>query len=104
MELSYSSKKLQKKLKDERLIHKNYGNRANNLVMRIAELEAAVTLANIPNIPPPRRHKLKGGYNNQWGIDVTKNYRIIIEPVGEYNEEDLSTIISIKIIDIVDYH
>ena len=104
MKLYYETKGLEKKLSDERLIKKYFGNLAKNLSIRLAELEAANTLADIPQIPPPRCHRLLGKRNNQWGIWISNNYRLIVIPIGECDLENLSTVKAVKIVDIVDYH
>lgn len=104
MNIQYSSNKLEKILTNQRLIRKHYSNIHNKLSVRLSELRAANSLADIPNIPPPRRHKLTGTLKECWGIDVSKNYRIIVQPVGEYNELEINTIKEIEIKDIEDYH
>ena len=46
----------------------------------VQELRAANNLSEIPDCPPPRRHKLSGNLKDYWGIDYSKNYRFIIRP------------------------
>ncbi len=104
MEIYYSSRKLEKILTNNRQIKKEYGLFYSNLINRLSELVAANNLSEIPTIPPPRRHKLSGDKKDCWGIDCNRNHRIVIEPFGEYNIEDLKTITAIKIINIEDYH
>ena len=105
MELHYRSSKDEKILCDERLLHRYYKKaHANNIKSRLTELEGANNLSEIPQIPPPRRHKLNGKYNDCWGIDYSPNYRIIIEPCGIYDINDLTTITQIKILALEDYH
>lgn len=104
MVIHFSSKKQQRILCDERMLKKHYGRLADKLILRMAELEAAVSLEEIPSVPPPRRHKLEGNKSNQWGIDVSKNYRIVLEPYGQWKSENLSTVQEVKILDIEDYH
>lgn len=104
MKIHYSSRKLQKILTDRRLIKKHYAKFHHRLEIRLSELRAANSLADISNHPPPRRHKLSGSYKDCWGVDITRNYRIIVRPVSEYNINDLTTIKEVMIIDIDDYH
>lgn len=104
MLIHYKTRKLEKILTNERLIKKNYAAFNKNLCNRLSELRAANNLNEIPNYPPPRRHKLDGSFDNHWGIDISKNFRIIIRPVGEYDIEDLSTVVEIEILSIEDYH
>lgn len=104
MEIHYSTRKMEKILTNPRLIKKHYSKIHHKLVIRLSELRAAESLADITTSPPPRRHKLKGSFKECWGIDVSRNYRIIVQPEGEYDEHDLNTIKEIIIIDIDDYH
>lgn len=104
MRIEYASNKLEKILANPRIIKKYHGKNADRLLIRLSELLAADSLFDIPEVPPPRRHKLSGEWENCWGIDYSKNFRIILQPVGEYNINDLSSIKEIKIVDLVDYH
>lgn len=104
MEISYASNKLEKILTNERMIKKQYTSFYKKILNRMSEIRAANNLDEIPHIPPPRRHKLEGDYNDCWGIDVSKNYRIVLKPTGEWNEADLRTINQIQILSIEDYH
>ncbi|MCC4044734.1 type II toxin-antitoxin system RelE/ParE family toxin [Enterococcus gallinarum] len=104
MIIKYANRKDEKILGNERKIKQYYGKHHKNLSIRLSELRAANCLCEIPDVPPPRRHKLKGGYAKCWGIDISANYRIIIEPSGTYSIDDLQTINEIKILNIEDYH
>lgn len=104
MEIHYSSTKQEKILTDIRLLKKYYSNNYTKIMNRLSELRLANNLNEIPDVPPPRRHKLKGNLKNCWGIDYSKNYRIIIQPVGVYDINDLNTIKQILIVELEDYH
>jgi len=104
MKVSYDSKKLEKILTNERLIKKHYSNFYIKLLNRLSEIKAAKNLNDIPHFPPPRRHKLTQNFSDCWGIDVSKNFRIILKPDCDYDEYDLTTIDSIMIVSIEDYH
>lgn len=104
VEITYSSKKLEKTLLDEKLIKKEYGEMAQGVMNRMSELRAATCLNDIPVTPPPRRHKLEPRSENKWGISYYKNYRIIFSAVGDFDANDLSSIIEIKILELEDYH
>ncbi|GEB27495.1 Plasmid maintenance system killer protein [Enterococcus casseliflavus] len=104
MQIHYKTRKLEKVLTNERLIKKNYTAFYEKVCNRLSELRAAKNLEEIPNYPPPRRHKLEGYLENHWGIDISKNFRIIVRPVGKFDIEDLSTIIEIELISLEDYH
>lgn len=104
MNISYSSTKLEKVLTNERLIKKEYTAFHKKLSNRMSELRTANNLDEIPHIPPPNRHKLSGDYSDCWGIDVSKNFRIVLRPTGTWDSNDLKTICNIQIIIIEDYH
>ncbi|MDD3140107.1 MAG: plasmid maintenance system killer protein [Lachnospiraceae bacterium] len=104
MIIHYASNKLEKILTDKRLIKKYYSNDFNRINNRMSELMAANNLSEIPEVPPPRRHKLNGNWKNCWGIDFSKNDRFIISPKGVFDINDISSIVEIEIIDLEDYH
>lgn len=104
MVIKYSSKKLEKILTDLRLLKKYYSNDYNKINNRLSEFEAANNLLEIPECPPPRRHKLNGSLQDCWGIDYSQNDRIIIRPIGEFDINDISSIVEIEIVDLEDYH
>lgn len=104
MELCYSSNKLKKILENERLLKKHFSNDFKKIGNRLTELKVAENLSCIPDVPPPRRHKLTGQYSNCWGIDISKNDRIVISPVGDFNIHDLTTIDKVEIMALGDYH
>lgn len=92
-------------LTNERMIKKTiYSVFIKKIINRMSEIRAANNLDEIPHLPPPRRHKLEGDYNDCWGIDISKNFRIVLKPIGKWNESDLKTINEIKILSIEDYH
>ncbi|CAF1851236.1 MULTISPECIES: type II toxin-antitoxin system RelE/ParE family toxin [Bacillus] len=104
MKISYATKKLEKILTNERLIKKEYTLFYKKVINRISEIRVANNLDEIPHVPPPRRHKLDGDYNNCWGIDISKNFRIVLRPIGDWDESELKSINEIEILSIGDYH
>lgn len=104
LQLFYSSNSLEKILTNQRLIKRYYTKFHQKLSNRLSELRTVQNLAEISNDPPPRRHKLSREYSDCWGIDISRNFRIIIKPVGNFNMDDLTSINKIEIIDLEDYH
>lgn len=104
MKVHYSSTKQEKILTDVRLLKKVYGNDHIKISNRLSELRVANNLNEIPEVPPPRRHKLGGKYGDCWGIDYSRNDRIIIQPIGEHDINDLTSIVEVLIIELEDYH
>ena len=104
MIVKYCRRKDEKILTNERKIKQYYGKHYKNLIVRLSELRAAESLIEIPNVPPPRRHKLTGVFSNCWGVDISPNYRLVIEPCGNYDINYLETIKEVKLVAIEDYH
>lgn len=107
MIIHYSNNKMEKILTDRRLLKKYHSDDYENILNRLSELALANNLNEIPEIPPPKRHKLTGpfqGYKDCWGIKYSKNDRIIIHPIGKYNVNDLKSIVEILIVALKDYH
>lgn len=104
MQIEYATSSLAKSLQDQRSITRHYGNIANKLIYRLSDLRVATNLSEISHLPPPRRHKLSGNLEGCWGIDLGKNMRMVVRPVGDFDPEDLTTITRIRIESIQDYH
>ena len=104
MIIHYSTSKLEKILTDKRLLKRYYSNDYVKISNRMSELKAANNLNDIPDVPPPRRHKLSGDRKYCWGIDYSKNDRIVICPCGMYEINDLTTITEIEILELEDYN
>jgi proteic killer suppression protein len=105
VKIHYSNKKDESTLEDERLIDRYYKkDESKNIKARLTELRAANCLSEIPECPPPVRHKLNGNYNGHWCVRYSKNDRIIFKPFGTYNINDLNTITEIEIVRLGDYH
>ena len=86
-----------------------YGERAKKLKQRINQLESSDTLLDMSKIPAARLHPLKGNRDNEWAVDILKNWRICFEignnPIPKSGDSvDLSKVSQIHIISIEDYH
>lgn len=104
MVVEYANSRMEKDLTLPRRIARQYGHIQPSLENRLSELRAAVSLGDITPEPPPRRHKLTGNRADCWGIDVSRNWRIVVQPMGEFDPDDLHTITKVKIVSIEDYH
>lgn len=73
-------------------------------------LERVDSLAGVPVSPPYRRHRLSGNRAGQFAIDLLHPYRLIMVPyqdpipVLEDGGVDISGVIAVEIVEIVDYH
>lgn len=104
MEIDYANSQMRKTLESSILIGKKYGHLRRKLEIRLSELRTVDSLAEISQNPPPRRHKLTHNKAGCWGVDVSKNWRIILMPIGRFDPDNLNTITRVQILDIEDYH
>lgn len=104
MNIEYANKSMEHILEDEKLIRKHYGFIETKLINRMSDLRIARNLSQVSQLPPPRRHKLTGNWKGCWGIDLSKNHRLVIRPMGSFELNNLATITDIKIEAIEDYH
>lgn len=104
MDIEFASTRMERDLTNRRRIAKQYGHIQTKLENRLSELWAAECLADITPEPPPRRHKLQGDYAGCWSVDASKNWRIILQPIGDFEPDDPASIKKVKIISIEDYH
>ena len=102
MDLS-ASNQLSKILDNESKMKKLYGDRAaRNLIAAVSVLKAASTLADVPNVPPTRRHKLSGILREIRAINVTQSLRLLIKPID--GETEPHKIRRIELIEVTNYH
>lgn len=104
MDIFYSSRKQEKVLTNPRLVKKEYNVLSKNLLIRLTELKSVACLEDVPIVPPPRRHKLSNDLDDKWAVDLNGKMRLVFEPYGDYDINNLTTINAIKIIDIMNYH
>lgn len=109
MRIYYSSKKFRRQCLEEKEGNKTWGIAvAAKVRLRLKELEAARTLADISKLPPPRCHPLKGDRLGQFAVCVTGQVRLIFKPDGELQQSDaqngLSEIQEIIVLEVTDYH
>jgi proteic killer suppression protein len=107
MEYFGETAKLTKLLNDPRALQRQYGAlRANKIRIRLTEFTAAKSLSDISHLPPARLHRLFGDRDQQFAVDIVKNWRITFS--GFDQNDDLTTdkgkIVALLIHDIEDYH
>ena len=110
MEILFRSARLHKTLGSERELTRRYGrNGARRIGARLAQLEAADTLEDMRYLPG-RCHELGEDRQGQLAVDVEQPRRLVFEPSGDPSPKkkdgglDWTKVISITIIEIVDYH
>ena len=71
MEITFQSNKLQKIFSCSSSLLQYYGvTRGKAIKNRISFIRAAQNLAEIPTVPPTRRHKLLGEKKGQFALDI----------------------------------
>ncbi len=110
MKLAYKSRHLEKSLTDPKTMAATYGVRAKKVNQRIKELRAAATLAVMNTIPAANCHPLVGNRQIQFAVDISANWRIILEPDHDPVPStadggvDCERITAIRILEVEDYH
>lgn len=103
MQILYSSNKLKNSIEDKKNREKTYGVLAKRLKMRIDALSAAISLADISHLPPPRRHKLNNPYKGCYAVDINGPFRLIFRPNDQSSTTE-SQINSITVLEVKNYH
>ncbi len=107
MKIEFKTSKLKKQCENPSLAQKEYGTKiGSKLTQRVMELQAAVTLRDIKNIPSARLHHLEGKRDKQYAVDLVHPYRLVFEPLLDEETKifELDKIKVIKIEEVVDYH
>ena len=111
MEIAFRTRKLEKAFNAADALRKTYGARMARVIMvRMAVLRAARSLALVPTTRPDRRHQLSGDRDEQFAVDLVQPYRLVFEanhepvPREEDGGIDTGQVTAITILDVVDYH
>ena len=111
MDIAFKTRKLEKVLNSERALGREYGDRmARAIMVRLAVLRNARTLAMVPVTPPERRHQLSGKRSGQYAVDLVHPYRLIFAPNHAPLPRmpdggiDLGEVTAITTIEVTDYH
>ena len=91
---------------------KSFGKeRAQKLMQRLMELDAAFALSDVKRVPPARCHELRGRYKGVFSVDLEHPYRLLFIPADdppasrlEDGGLDWSAIQAVEIIKIEDTH
>lgn len=108
MEISFISRKMEKRCLNEKEMIRKYGDLSKKLKQRLSELEAAENLKELP--PFAGCHPLFGNYKYCYALNLKQPYRLIIEPnwhrlgLKKGEQIELTEINSIVIVEITDYH
>lgn len=82
--------------------------RALKIQLRLDQLRAARTLADMATLPAARCHELQGERRGQLAVDLVHPWRLIFAPLEWIEKEtgglDWSKVEAIVVEEIVDYH
>ncbi len=111
MDIAFRTRKLEKTFNSAGELQKAYGARmAKAIMIRLAVLKAARTLALVPTTPPDRRHQLRGDRDEQFAVDLVHPHRLVFEanhdplPRKDDGGIDVEQVTAITIIEVIDYH
>jgi plasmid maintenance system killer protein len=105
MEIEYSSKKLKKIFESKKNLTREYNSQiAERLVIMMIDLNSAVSLQDISKMRTYDLHWLKGDRKGEIALTLTKNYRLVVEPINDYIIGDFSSVSIINILRVEDYH
>lgn len=105
MIIGYSNSKVEKEFLNFAQMQKHVGSDITRQVKKITNrLKAAPTMAVYLQLGLGKPHRLSGELNNSYGIFLTKNYRLVISPVGGNTSELLENCREIIIKGVLDYH
>jgi plasmid maintenance system killer protein len=110
VEIFFRSARLHRVCNSEALLLRTFGrDNGRRIRRRLAVLEAAGSLADVPPTPPERCHALKGDLRGCFAVDVLQPFRIVFsaaDVLGRVLAARVAAyrVTSILVIDIRDYH
>ncbi len=110
MKITFTSKKLEKLVKNDRKMVKELGSlRTSTLKKRLTQLKFASNLEDVRHLPG-NYHELKNNRKGQWSCDLDQPYRLIFAPqenpipTNEDGQNIWIEISGIEVIEIIIYH
>ena len=107
MQFEYHDEKVEKILCNAKTLQKKVGNEiAKKIKQRLNQIEAADNFNQyVTKIGFGKPHPLIGNLDKCYGISITANYRIVVEPLEtELDMESLKNCKVINIKGVLDYH
>jgi proteic killer suppression protein len=111
MRVTFTSAKLAKGCSSDRERQRRFGTeRARKLKLRLDQMQAAASIAELMTLPGTRCHQLSADRDEQFSVDLDGPYRLIFEvdmnPVPRRQDEgiDLDAIDAVVVIEITDTH
>jgi proteic killer suppression protein len=111
VEFTFSSTKLAKLCSSHDQMVRQFGlQMARRLEMRLQQLEAAASLADLRQLPQVRAHELIGNRDEQISLDLVHPFRLILQvandPVPRLVEGglDWGSVTSVTVLEVTDTH
>ena len=110
MDIKFASNKLKKTFNEEKELARTYGQLAQKIKLRMNVLRNAPNLNHVPIERPDRCHLLKADKKGQFAVDLIHPYRLVFKPtqspppMKNDDEIDKEKVVSITIIEVVNYH
>lgn len=111
MEISFKTTKMQKTCKSEKASTREWGPIGGAKIrQRLAELRAAITLADMSTVRAANCHPLNGDRTGEFAVNLKHPFRLVFDiankpiPKKENGEIDLPKVTAVRIIEVVDYH
>lgn len=105
MDVEFDQAQDKKLWENHKKLVRKYGNqRAELIIKRVNELEAAENLHDISQLPQSRFHSLSSNYKGCFAVDLKHPYRLIFRPLNG-DVADLRTVTKISLREVcMDYH
>ena len=109
MEVLFVSDKLKRAMSTQRALQTEWGEGARKITLRLQQLAAAPTLAEMRNLPG-RCHELTADRAGFLAVDVHRGYRLVFRPTVVPPPKkpdgglDWTRVDSITVTEITDYH
>lgn len=110
MKITFSDKKFEKLVNDDRKLVKEFGkHRAEKIRLRLAQLRFAANLEEVRCLPG-NYHELTNIRKGQWACDLDQPYRLVFIPqenpipLNEHGQYVWMKIKGIEVVEVVNYH
>lgn len=110
MDVQFSSPKQQQQLSDSKSLRKSWGEAgAKKIMLRLQQLAGATNLDDMRALPG-RCHELSDDRAGSLAVDLHKGFRLVFQPtadpppVKDDGGLDWSSVDSVTVLEIVDYH
>ena len=111
MRVSFDNARLQRDCSSNKDRQRRFGaERARKLRLRLSQMQAAASIAELMTLPGARCHQLRGDRDEQFSVDLDGPYRLIFEvdvdpePRRDDGGVDVEAVDAIVVIEITDTH